>query len=104
MLRRHELRRPPLTAQIEPMNLPHHFIKGVDAVNDWVGRTAAWQQMVDEVRQGVVHQRAGHLVKQSLGLLRAQGRRPPRTDQVRQAACVVRERPFMRARVSRSKD
>ncbi len=24
------------------MNLLHHFIKGVDAVNDWVGRTVAW--------------------------------------------------------------
>ena len=31
------VRRPPRT-----MNLLHRFIKGVDALNDWIGRTVAW--------------------------------------------------------------
>jgi TRAP-type mannitol/chloroaromatic compound transport system permease small subunit len=42
MLRRHELRPAPLASRTVTMNSLHRFVKVVDAVNDWVGRTVAW--------------------------------------------------------------
>jgi TRAP-type mannitol/chloroaromatic compound transport system permease small subunit len=42
MLRRHERRHAPAAAKFDSMNLLHRCIKGVDAVNDWIGRTVAW--------------------------------------------------------------
>jgi TRAP-type mannitol/chloroaromatic compound transport system permease small subunit len=42
MLRRHELRHPPFAASTDWMNLLYRCIKGVDAANDWIGRTVAW--------------------------------------------------------------
>lgn len=42
MLRRHELRPAPLASRTGTMSFLHRFVRVVDAVNDWVGRTVAW--------------------------------------------------------------